>query len=328
MASDHAGFRLKNYLVSKLKPLGYKVTDFGSWKYTTNDDYPDTVGRLFAHMVGARRIDEDVSNLQKLAFEYTENLAKFYYSTVLQNLEVTNPLNRQQKVIFSHTGWNHMVEKKRSLNELITRFFALPRVPYLLQLTKTQPIYIKRSYKNDVEEYWAYEDIIEGVKIKVVLSSANNGLVSFLSTMWKGSVDVEGIKIDEKTKEELSLACKRRRELSTTEAEIIPQLHVLEKEYQTLGEKSTVPSIIVCRNGVGVSVLANKFNGVRCALSWNPEHVKSARNDDNVNCLALPADYITKEVALQTALTFLETPFSNEERHKRRLAKYGNTGNF
>jgi len=86
--------------------------------------------------------------------------------------------------------------------------------------------------------------------------------------------------------------------------------------------------IVICRNGVGVSVLANKLKGVRCALSWNPEHTKSARNEDDVNCLALPADYITKEVALQTALTFLETPFSNEERHIRRLAKYDNTGNF
>lgn len=86
--------------------------------------------------------------------------------------------------------------------------------------------------------------------------------------------------------------------------------------------------IVICKNGVGVSVLANKFKGVRCALSWNPEHIRSARNDDDVNCLALPADYITKEVALQTVLTFLETPFSNEERRVRRLAKYGNTGNF
>ena len=86
--------------------------------------------------------------------------------------------------------------------------------------------------------------------------------------------------------------------------------------------------IVVCRNGVGVSVVANKFKGVRCALSWSPEHAKSARNDDNANVLALPADYITKETALQVSLTFLETPFSNEERHIRRLTKYGDTGNF
>ena len=86
--------------------------------------------------------------------------------------------------------------------------------------------------------------------------------------------------------------------------------------------------IVTCRNGVGVSVLANKFNDVRCALSWSPEHAKSARNDDNANVLALPADYISKETALQVSLAFLETPFSGEERHVRRLNKYGHTGNL
>jgi ribose 5-phosphate isomerase B len=85
--------------------------------------------------------------------------------------------------------------------------------------------------------------------------------------------------------------------------------------------------ILICRNGVGVSVLANKFAAIRCALSWSPEHARSARNDDDANVLALPADYITKETALQTSLAFLETPFSAEERYVRRLNKYGNTGN-
>lgn len=80
-------------------------------------------------------------------------------------------------------------------------------------------------------------------------------------------------------------------------------------------------ALVICRNGVGVSIMANKTRGVRCALSFSPQHAKSARQDDNANFLALPADYISKEVALQTALAFLETPFSNEERHIRRLKK-------
>lgn len=85
--------------------------------------------------------------------------------------------------------------------------------------------------------------------------------------------------------------------------------------------ESITPTIVICRNGVGVSVLANKIEGVRCALSFNPEHAKSARRDDDANFLALPADYVTKETALETTIVFLETPFSNEERHIRRLKK-------
>jgi len=96
-------------------------------------------------------------------------------------------------------------------------------------------------------------------------------------------------------------------------------------------EQNSKMGIVLCRNGVGVCMVANKFKGVKCALSWNPEHIKSARNDDNANVLALPADYIDNEAALQIALAFLETPFSNEERHVRRLKQvddYDNTGNF
>lgn len=92
-------------------------------------------------------------------------------------------------------------------------------------------------------------------------------------------------------------------------------------ELSLASRKSAISTIVICRNGVGVSVLANKITGVRCALSFSPEHAKSARQDDDANFLALPADYITKEIALQTALTFLETPFSTEERHVRRLKK-------
>lgn len=82
-----------------------------------------------------------------------------------------------------------------------------------------------------------------------------------------------------------------------------------------------VRGIVICRNGVGVCITANKVKGVRCALSWSPEHAKSAREDDNANILALPADYVSKEKALEIARVFLDTPFGNEERHVRRLAK-------
>jgi len=119
----------------------------------------------------------------------------------------------------------------------------------------------------------------------------------------------------------LSLAWKRRREFSSTEADNIPQPQILDQAYQKQIPKSTIPTIVICRNGVGVSILANRIKGVRCALSFSPEHARSARRDDDANFLALPADYITKEVALETALAFLETPFSNEERHMRRIAK-------
>lgn len=79
--------------------------------------------------------------------------------------------------------------------------------------------------------------------------------------------------------------------------------------------------ILLCRNGVGVSIAANKFKKIRCALSFNVKHAQSAKTDDNANVLALPTDYITKSDALNIVLAFLTTPFSNDERFIRRILK-------
>jgi ribose 5-phosphate isomerase B len=79
--------------------------------------------------------------------------------------------------------------------------------------------------------------------------------------------------------------------------------------------------ILICRNGVGMSIAANKYRGIRAALSWNPDHVLSSRKDDNSNVLVLPADYISSEEAMKIVDTWLNTPFKGEERFVRRLAK-------
>lgn len=82
--------------------------------------------------------------------------------------------------------------------------------------------------------------------------------------------------------------------------------------------------VVICRNGVGVSICANKFKGIRCALSWTPEHAKSSKNDDNANVLALPADYIDEQTAQQIVTTWLETPFSTDPCFSRRIAEIEN----
>src|SRR5690349_813660 len=84
--------------------------------------------------------------------------------------------------------------------------------------------------------------------------------------------------------------------------------------------------IIICRNGVGVSMMANKFKGVRAALSWDPKHAASSRNDDDTNVLALPADYIDEKKAQEIVDAWLNTEFSQETRHYRRLDKVANFG--
>jgi len=95
---------------------------------------------------------------------------------------------------------------------------------------------------------------------------------------------------------------------------ILPAMKNLQKKPDSLG-------IVLCKNGVGVSILANKFKGIRAALSFSPEHTRSARADDNANVLALPTDYLSDEEICEIAQTFIDTKFSGLERHIRRLEK-------
>lgn len=77
--------------------------------------------------------------------------------------------------------------------------------------------------------------------------------------------------------------------------------------------------ILVCGSGVGVDEVANKFDGIRSGLAINKEQIRSARNDDDINVLALAADYVFEVEAKEIVKTFLDTEFANEERQNRRL---------
>lgn len=79
--------------------------------------------------------------------------------------------------------------------------------------------------------------------------------------------------------------------------------------------------VLICGSGVGVDMVANKIDGVRCALVSDITRAQQSRQHEDVNIIALPADLLEEEVGYQIVKAFLETPFSEEERHKRRLEK-------
>jgi ribose 5-phosphate isomerase B len=79
--------------------------------------------------------------------------------------------------------------------------------------------------------------------------------------------------------------------------------------------------ILLCGSGVGVDVVANKFPGIRSVLGFSPDQVLVSRNDDDTNILSLPADFLEPEEAKKIVSVWLQTPFSGEERHKRRIEK-------
>lgn len=80
-------------------------------------------------------------------------------------------------------------------------------------------------------------------------------------------------------------------------------------------------AIIVCGSGVGVSIAANKFPGIRAGLCHDHYSAHQGVEHDDMNVLCLGARIIGPEVAREIVQAFLTARFSGEERHVRRLAK-------
>ena len=79
--------------------------------------------------------------------------------------------------------------------------------------------------------------------------------------------------------------------------------------------------IVVCTTGIGISIAANKVKGVRCALCSEPLSAKMTRLHNDANMLALGGGIVGVNLGLEIVKTFLETPFSEEEKHVRRIGK-------
>jgi RpiB/LacA/LacB family sugar-phosphate isomerase len=89
-----------------------------------------------------------------------------------------------------------------------------------------------------------------------------------------------------------------------------------------LQEGKAERGILVCSTGVGMSISANKFPGIRAALGHFPEEVRLTRAHNDANVLALGARFTDSATAGQLADIFLATEFDGG-RHTRRLAKIG-----
>jgi len=78
--------------------------------------------------------------------------------------------------------------------------------------------------------------------------------------------------------------------------------------------------ILICTNGIGMSILANKFPGVRAALVHDPRTAHMSREHNNSNILVLGGGFTEKSLAAQILDIWLKTPFAGG-RHQRRIDK-------
>jgi len=79
--------------------------------------------------------------------------------------------------------------------------------------------------------------------------------------------------------------------------------------------------ILICRNGGGVCIAANKIKQIRAGLTFSKDHAQTLVSDDNINVICLPAEFISKETAIEVVDSFLNEKFIPQVRHLRRINK-------
>lgn len=92
-----------------------------------------------------------------------------------------------------------------------------------------------------------------------------------------------------------------------------------EKVASLVADNKDSCGILLCGSGVGVDVVANKFDGIRSSIGKTIEQIKAGRSDDDMNILVIASDFTAEDEALGMLKTFLETSFSGKARYKRRL---------
>lgn len=86
------------------------------------------------------------------------------------------------------------------------------------------------------------------------------------------------------------------------------------------GEPSSF-GVAVCGSGVGMEIAAGKVKGVRAVLAHDAKLTAAARRDDDVNVISIGADFVDEGTAKEIVKAALETSFSGEGRHQRRIDK-------
>ena len=85
-------------------------------------------------------------------------------------------------------------------------------------------------------------------------------------------------------------------------------------------QDAAVLGVLICGSGNGISMTANRHQGIRCALCWTPEIASLARQHNDANILSLPARFISEELATEILHAFLSAQFEGG-RHATRVGK-------
>ncbi len=108
-------------------------------------------------------------------------------------------------------------------------------------------------------------------------------------------------------------------DMGTTSTESCDYPIFSEKVAKLVGSKQVDRGIVVCGNGIGMAIVANKVPGVRCALVFTEKMARDTRDHNDSNMLSLAGRDLPVQTNVQLADIWLSTPFSNVDRHARRV---------
>lgn len=108
-------------------------------------------------------------------------------------------------------------------------------------------------------------------------------------------------------------------DMGTNNGESVDYPIYAEKVARQVAVTPDAKGIVVCGSGIGVSIAANKVNGIRAALCYNKKSAEMSRLHNDANVMATAGREETVDDPVEIARTFLSTPFSGEARHARRV---------
>ncbi len=135
------------------------------------------------------------------------------------------------------------------------------------------------------------------------------------------SNDHAGVELKNKVKDYLESKGYKLKDLGNNDGESVDYPDIIHPLAKEISEKNDSKGIIMCGTGNGVSMVANKYEGVRAGLCWSKEIAELIRKHNNANILSLPARFISIKDALEIVKVFLETNFEEGGRHERRVNK-------
>ena len=130
--------------------------------------------------------------------------------------------------------------------------------------------------------------------------------------------DHGGYKLKEEIKKYLEEKEIKYKDLGTYDEESVDYPDIASKVSQEVQKNKENQGILICRSGIGMSIVANKFKGIRCALCHNEYTAKYSRLHNNSNILAMGADDVDINEAVCILRMWIATEFEGG-RHEERI---------